>query len=86
MASVVGLLILASAFFSHSFPMGGAEGWTLLDLVLPATLSVYAVLAIVHRTLSQRLRRVSLLPAALFFLMSLHIFTDPRIRRVTVPA
>lgn len=78
----LGLLILATAFFSHSLSMVGAEGWTLLDLALPPMACLCLWLCVVHRTLTPRLRQMSLLPAAMLFLVILHVFTDPRLDEI----
>ncbi len=82
MAVVIGLLVLASAFFSHSLNMVGAQGWTLLDLALPPTLCVCGFIGVVRGNLTPRLKQMSVLPLVLLFITSLHIFTDPRLDEI----
>jgi len=81
-ASILGLLVIASAFFSHSLSFFGVEGWSLLDFILPVVFGLYVIILIVNKKLSYSLSYLSLIPLAMLFIVTIHILTDPRLNEI----
>jgi len=81
-ASILGLLVIASAFFSHSLSFFGVEGWSLLDFILPVVFGLYVIILIVNKKLSYTLSYLSSIPLAMLFIVTLHILTDPRLNEI----
>ncbi|MFX0202232.1 MAG: O-antigen ligase family protein [Candidatus Hodarchaeota archaeon] len=76
---MIGLLFLALVFIPHSFPLAGAGGWNLIDLLLPFFAVFYVIKAIIQDRLYYDMRSSSILPFLFLLGTMLHIFTDPRL-------
>ena len=75
---VIGLWVIATAFYSHSLSFVGAEGWTMLDLLLPPLCAFTLATLVVRGRLSGAFSGLSPFPLFMFIIVISHIVTDPR--------
>jgi len=77
-----GLFVLASAFLELNFSAGGAEGWNLLDFLLPAAAVLFVMKGLLQKQLHSLVRFSSPLPLLFLVLVVLHILTDRRFDQI----
>ncbi len=79
---MLGRLILALALIEHSLILGGAEGWSLLDILLPFVGAIYVAKTTMQHRLTFLLRSSSILPLLFLILTIFHLLTDPRLEKI----
>jgi hypothetical protein len=79
----VGLVVLSFAILELSFSLGGAEGWSPLDILLPIAGSILIAKRIMEKRLLFLLHSSSLLPLGFLLVALLHLFTDPRFEQIS---
>lgn len=78
-----GFFVLSLAILEVNFSLGGAEGWSPLDILLPMVGLIFIAKRIMEKRLLFLLHSSSFIPLGFLLIALLHLFTDPRFGQIS---